>query len=248
MEAHGDPERGRVIIATGLGESAYAPHRGDLNLYLAGNAGGFEDWLERYLANTQVTPEIILCLSPRSCTLLEEKGFKTIYFPYAIDPALFYPMEQERTGLGYSGLNSKSKEQMQTVLDPVKNREDFEWISKQRPSMTVFGLNDWLNTKKIVYGMLFEVNEKHGLTNSDRIFATLASGTPIIMSYQRDLEDILGFKYPFQTRTRDETVQLTEQILSDYPRYLNIFRGYSNVVRREHTYLRRFEHLFEHLN
>jgi len=80
-----------------------------------------------------------------------------------------------------------------------------------------------------------------------RVFETLASGTPMIQYRHRELQNVLGFPYPYQTSSREETERLLEKMFHDYPKTLAIFRKYAGFVKNYHSYMRRIEVLFNKL-
>lgn len=242
-----DPELGKVVIAAGGMESAFHPDPGDINLYWWWSFGGFDDspeqYLEYYLDQTSVEPDIILCLSNQCMKEAEQMGYETVYFPLGVYS--FEPLNFRREGLGYAGSKShKSPDKQARLLGEFMQDDDFEWVSHfEQPEQ----LNQWYNQKLITFGLHKEGQRQWGMVNN-RVFETLASGTPLILERHPTISNVLGFEYPYQSSSPAETRQLVETIEQNPQEVLEEFQRYSEQVRRNHSYAKRIRKLIKILS
>jgi len=241
-----DPGLGKVVVACGSMLAAFHPDRGDINLLWWYSFGRKDDapdeFLPWYLNEATVVPDAILCPSPLFQEEAERLGFDTLYFPIGVQG--FEPLGQPREGLGYAGSkNHKGKRKVEMVIGPHETDPDFEHVSH---FVSPTQLNLWYNTKLATFGLTKEGQRRWGNVNS-RVFETLASGTPLILEEHPYLEDVLGFEYPYQSSSREETIELVDRIRSDPEAALDEFETYSERVRENHSYERRVETLFDYL-
>ena len=242
-----DPGLGRVMISFGHGSTAYLNYKGDYNVVWAWGVKPEE--LEHYLNNFQVKPDLIL--NPYHVILekAEALGYATQRFWSGVNSRLFKPLGLRRSGYGYSGL-PKSKEQIDTVLGPVLGRKDFDWISrapnKNGQYLPIPDYVRWLNSKKLVFGMLDE--DRHDvLLIPTRFFETVATATPIIYYRINGLKEHCGFDYPYLTESREQTEAFIEEIMGDYTRVQEYLLEKSRYIREHHNYKTRLTELFKTL-
>lgn len=67
---------------------------------------------------------------------------------------------------------------------------------------------------------------------------------PVLVSHPTE-EDVLGFKYPSQTSSRAETVELVEHTRDNPDAVLAEFHEHAERVRAEHSHTNRFRRLTE---
>lgn len=239
-----EPDFDRLVISAGASPLAMNPSAGDINAYWWWSMGRRPDFLEHYLENVTVTPDVILCPSNQTREAAEAAGFETVYLPLAVGPQ-FRPLDRDRTGLGYAGgKNYDDTNQQHAVLGPVKDRDDFEWVNDKD---TAEALNEWYNSRLITFGMTRPHQEKMGMVNN-RVFETLGSGTPLILHDHRSVEDVLGFEYPYQTSSQEQTEELVENIQSNPAEHLDQFEEYSERIHENHSYEERFRTLLTSLS
>lgn len=244
LAATDDPELGKVVITTGALSPAFRPDDGDINLYWWWSFGLFDDnpeqYLSQYLKTTAVEPDIILCPSERTEKEARQEGFETLRFP--LGTYAFEPVGSERKGLGYAGsVGHKRSDKEEAVLGPFVSSDDFEQVSHFRFPEE---LNLWYNTKLATFGLHKEGQRRWGMVNN-RVFETLASGTPLVLESHPSVEEVLGFEYPYQTSSREETVELVARIRENRESVLADFEDYSERVRRDHTYENRVRQLVD---
>lgn len=245
LEGADDPGLGRVILTCGgFGSS---PVRGDLNLYWWWSLGPFDKrpkkWLPYYLERVRVPPDVILCPSERTLSEAQKAGFPVIYLPLGVGPE-FRPLGLDRLGLGYAGTpGHKPDGEEDRVLGPFLDTDEFEWVSDIN---TPAALNLWYNRKMIAFGMTLPGQRRMGMVNN-RVFEVLASGTPFVTSMHDQLEEILGFNYPYQTASANDTVEMVRHIQAHSSEVLAECRVWSQRIREEHSYTRRLEKLFGEL-
>jgi hypothetical protein len=242
-----DPELGEVIIATGGFGPAYHPDEGDINLYWWWSFGKYDDrpgeYLEQYLKKADVAPNVILCLSERCLNEAEKLGYETLYFP--LGTQAFKPLEYQREGLGYAGSKShKASEKERKLFGPYQERDDMEWVSH---FIYPEQLNMWYNKKLVTFGMHKEGQRQYGMVNN-RVFETLASGTPFVLEKHPTVDDVLGFDFPYQSSSSEETEALVKEIQSNPEDALEEFREYSKTVRKKHSYDTRVSQLIDYLS
>ena len=246
ISVHGDPELGTVVIACGAMEPAFRPDEGDRNLYWWWSFGELDErpgqYLDHYLRKTTVEPDLVLCLSEQCQREARQAGYETLLLP--LGTLAFEPLGFDRTGLGYAGSERhKGAAKEAPVLGPYRESESFEWVSRfSFPEQ----LNIWYNTKLLTFGLHREGQRRWGMVNN-RVFETLASGTPLVLERHPTVEDVLGFEYPYQTSSEDETRELVREIRSNPEATLEEFREFSERVRNEHSYEQRIRTLIDEL-
>lgn len=245
IELYGDPKIGNIVISCGAANEALHPEKGDINLYWWWSFGSYDDkpesWLEQYLDKVSVKPDIILCPSKKLVEYTKKKEFKTLYLPLGVGGD-FKPLELDREGLGYAGTRGhKSKEQEKKILGACSG--NFEFVSNITEPKE---LNKWYNTKLITFGMTKPGQRNWGMVNN-RVFEVLASGTPFILEEHPYVEEILGFNFPYQTDSVDRTKKLINKIENNSEYYLNEFIYFSEIVRENHSYLKRIKKLMDYL-
>lgn len=247
LESHGDPELGKVVISCGGYKATFEPDPGDVNLFWWWSYGpkddSSEEFLDFYLDEVSVEPDAIFCLSEPCMQEASQRGFDTVYLP--LGTQAFSPLGNERTGKGYAGsANHKGSAKERRVLGPFGGDDDFEWVSS---FVTPTQLNLWYNTRLITFGLTKEGQRQNGMVNN-RVFETLASGTPLVLEAHPYVEDVLGFEYPYQTSSRQETIDLVQEIEANPESTLETFAEYSKRVREEHKYTKRAETLVNALS
>jgi len=242
VRRHTDPELGDVVIAFGAMDPAFTPLEGDLNLYWWTSFGRRDDrpetYLDHYLDEVTVEPDIIVCLSDRQEREARQAGYDTFQLQFA--QYGFEPLDTPRSGLGYAGsIWHKRDETVKMLLGPFRERADFENVTTlSMPSQ----LNLWYNSKLATFGLFKQGQRDWGIVNN-RVYETLASGTPLITEPHPDLEDVLGIEYPFQASSQSDAVDLVDQIQDDPQSALTQFREFSKHVRENHTYVHRIRTL-----
>lgn len=245
LEKRKDPRLGRIVLSCGRYGSN--PVRGDLNLYWWWSFGPMDDepgrWLDHYLQTVSVIPDVILCPSGRTLEAARDAGFPVVYLPLGAGPD-FRPLGLNRTGLGYAGtVGHKPDAQRKAVLGPWLETGDLEWVTDiEIPA----ALNLWYNTRLVAFGMIRPGQRAWGMVNN-RVFEVLASGTPFVVFHHQGMEETLGFEYPLQTSSAEETKRLVRRVQQDPDRALERAREWSERVRAEHSYICRLEHLFDEL-
>lgn len=241
------PQRlGRVVWSLGSNYSALNCYRGDYNIWWEWGCQTLQE-VDQVLNQMNVPPDLVLSPHPKVVEHLEEKGYHVLWAPAAVDPETFYPLGQQREGLGYYGLDTKPAGVKEQVLGPVLTRGDFQWTSSRLEEMKPLDeVNEWLNSKLVVFGMIFPDREELGSCTL-RVMECLASGTPLIISENWLIDKSLGFHYPYQTGSAEETEALIEEIMGDKEEVLNRMAEYSEYVRRMHTFTVRLETVFKEL-
>lgn len=248
LAEHGDPGLGKVVLGMGGSGSAIYLDEGDVNLYWLYSFGRFDDapelfFEEYYLDRTTVDPDVVLCPSEALLDIAADAGFDTLYFPLASYG--FFPLGLEREGIGFAGAKGlKGKEKEQRFIGPYVDRPNFEWVDDL---VTPDQLNLWYNTKLVSLGTTLEGQRQLGTVNS-RVFETLAAGTPFVAERQDNLEDVLGFEFPYQASTSEESLALVEGIEADPEAALAEFAGYGEQVRANHSYTNRVTTLVDYLS
>lgn len=245
LERRGDPDLGRIILSCGgYGSSS---ERGDVNLYWWWSFGPMDDepdrWLDHYLDTVDVPPDVILCPSERTLEAARAAGFEVVYLPLGAGPD-FRPLGLERSGLGYAGTPwHKPDAERERILGPWLESGELDWVSDIE---TPAGLNLWYNTKLVTLGTTLPGQRAWGMVNN-RVFEALASGTPLVCSRHDGLEETLGFEYPLQASSVEETRELVRRVRERPGATLERCREWSRRVREEHSYERRLSTLFEAL-
>jgi len=241
-----DPELGKVVITTGGGPPAYNPDNGDINLHWWWSFGLYDDspemFLDNYIDKCSTQPDIMLCPSKKTEKEAQQAGFNTLRFP--LGTYSFRPNSAERSGLGYAGnLSHKRPKKEERIVGPFIDEDEFEWVDYFAFPEE---LNLWYNTKLVTFGMHKEGQRTWGMVNN-RVFETLASGTPFILESHPSVNKILGFDYPYQTNSREETIKMVKKVKNNRREVRKEFEEYSKIVRQKHDYKRRVDTLFDEL-
>lgn len=236
-----DLSMAEITIAGGGSQIAYQAPEADVNLYWWWHSD--EQGLNQYLNNCITDPDYILCLSEKSVDIAEDKGYNTIYAPLAAGNQ-FRPLNLSRSGLGYAGdPERKPEEQIQAIINPAQTYSGFETVTdKETPE----ALNEWYNQKLVTFGMTIADQQRTGMVNN-RVFEALASGTPFILYKHPTVESILGFEYPYQVQSDQETIDLVEDIRENTDKHLEKFHEYSQIIRNNHTYEVRFRNILKNI-
>lgn len=235
VQRYGDPELGSVVVATGGWGPALHPTEGDVNLYWWWSVGSHENepaqYLEDYHREVAVRPDVVLCLSEKCQREAEQLGYDTLYLP--LGTRAFEPLNVRRSGIGYAGSKGhKETQSEQVIVSPVKHRDDFQWVSNYvMPSQ----LNLWYNTKEVTLGMTKGGQKWWGMVNN-RVFETLASATPLVLGKHPNVEDVLGFEYPYQAESASDTVTHIKNLTANRDEIREEFRRVSREVRENHSY------------
>jgi len=246
VQSEGDPELGMIVISVGIGETSKRAWLGDINLHwICSAAFGDSDYVRKYVESPYIKPDIFLCPTRKLERMLTDRGYEVLYLPLAVGDS-FHPLNLNREGLGYAGIY-RSNPVYRIVLEPYIGNPRFEWVAKRQSSaLGLTDLNRWYNSKQIVFGCCTEKCLEWGLI-TNRVYETLASGTPFVTTTLTASDEVLGFHYPYQSASQRETVDIVECILQDYPPVLKQFSEYSKFVRENHTYINRLRILFKFL-
>ncbi len=240
-ESYGDPKLGHIVIVAGAWPLEFQLPRGDRNVYWWWSMNGREDWLETYLDRVNVKPDVVACLSQWCMERARRAGAKPLYLPLAAGEH-FRALGVERSGVGYAGSKGhKDAAQVAAVIGPFESHAQFEWASGFTSPLEI---NAFYNRKQIVLGMTETYQERAGMVNN-RVFETLASGTPFILHRHRALDEVLGQPYAYQSGGAEETRALAEKILGDYAAHLAVFEGLRRVVDERHRYRHRWRTLID---
>jgi hypothetical protein len=238
LRDEGDPELGEVVMACGGHLPSRRPQEGDVNLHWWWSFGPRDDepgtFYEWYLDETTVDPDLVLAPSPRCRREVEQLGLEAVEVP--LGTGAFEPLGLERSGLGFAGSRGhKKRDQVESLMGPFLEEPGFEWVSDL---VTPDQLNLWYNTRRATFGLTRHGQRSWGMVNN-RVFETLATGTPFVLEEHPHVEEILGFGYPWQASGPDEARALVERVREETEEVLEEFRGYSEAVREEHSYDRR---------
>lgn len=247
LAEYGDPQLGTIDFVVGGFGPLLESDPADLHvfwLYSFGpkdeNPGEYLEYMEREM---NILPDVILCASEQICREAEQAGYSTIYFPIGVYG--YRPLGLERRGFGYAGSkNHKGEGQVQELMGGYLSDTRFEWVD-DLPS--VEQLNLWYNSREFNFGLHRSGQQEWGTVNS-RVFESLASSTPLILPSHPNLNDVLGFEYPYQVSNDRDVDRLVERIRSQPSEVRAEFDEYSERVREEHSYLRRIEYLVEQLS
>jgi len=237
-----DPGWGDVVIAAGVQGEIFHPHKGDINLYWWWSGSEREDWLEYYMAHVPVRPQAILCTSPKMFDHAKARGYKAIYLPAAAG-AEYFPLDLTRAGTGYCGTVSGHKpiEQERCIIDPAR-RYGFTWNTMYAAGRS--GLNEWYNSLAVCLGMTAEVGLSWGIVPT-RTYEVLAGANPYITYKHWAMEETLGFEYPYQSSSPEETVHWLEELINND--HKEEFAKFAEIIQREHTWDKRMIMLKEGL-
>lgn len=241
-----DPHLGRIMLSLGYSPAALRPYKGDINMVWS--YGIMPNELKSKLGEfIGVTPDVVL--SPHKA--LRERAIelgREAYHIHAGVGRFFYPMGLERTTIGFAGLDNKTKKQRHIVLGPAIDRGDFDWRTKtvKDTYVPIPELNEFYNTLKVTFGMVPEERQNINYMPS-RIFETLATQTPIITYKLYKFRESMGFDYPYQTTSYEETKEYMEYILDNHEEVMKKMKWYSDYVRENHCYEKKLIQLFREL-
>jgi hypothetical protein len=242
-ETVGDPALGNIVITAGAWPLHFRMEKGDHNVYWWWSMNGQEDWLDLYLNNVEIKPDVVACLSFSCMKGAQALGCRTIHLPLAAGER-FRPSCTLRNGIGYGGSKKhKDERQVEAITGPFKDDVNFEWVDNLK---TPEDLNAFYNRKQIILGMTEAYQEKIGMVNN-RVFEVLATGTPFILYRHRTLNETLGFEYPYQSDSYETTKRLADSILVNYSECLERFQQYSREIQTKHTYWHRLGELITFL-
>jgi len=245
-DTEGDPELGRIMFSMGLGPGAFEPYLGDFNVCWP---WGVKPWeMEDHLDRIGVKQDLVIGPWPERLEAAEDAGVASM--PMTVGVGRFFkPLCLERKGLGYAGLDNKSENQTHVVLEPAMQRDDFEWRAKGLDDawITTEELNEWYNSKQILFGMIQEDRHRTDYMPS-RFPETLASGTPFITYKIPDTTSYLGHEYPYMTESYEETEGHIAEILDAFPEVMTYMLQVSHYIRTEHSYKKKMGDLFEVLS
>lgn len=247
IDEFGDPGLGKIMMSLGHGASTFYPYRGDFNIVWgwAIHPHEVKDYLNKFQS---VKPTLFLNPYKKVCESAESLGIHSLKFCSGVGHN-FKPLGLERDGFGYTGLDNKGQSQKDIVLSPAISRGNFEWINKEAnltAYLTIDGLNEWYNRKKIVFGMIPE--DRQGVPFlPTRFFETLGSGSPFITYKLNGLDEHYGMEYPYQTTSRGHTEFLMDLILDDYDQSLENMKVYSEYTHENHSYVKRIGSIFDKL-
>lgn len=238
-EEQGDPRVGKLVITAGAWPVQFDIHPGDHNVYWWWSMNGREDWLDVYLSQINVRPDVVACLSTWCTEYAQRRGCSTITLPLAAGSA-FVPLHSQRHGIGFAGTkNHKDSQQVERIVGPFDGAPGFEWVCDLP---TVDDVAAFYNRKQIILGMTETSQEKAGMVNA-RVFEVLATGSPFIIHRHHALNETLGCDYPYQSSSADQTRSLAQDIITHYDEHLKIFARHQAVVASEHTYRQRIASL-----
>jgi len=244
VDAGKDPELGRVMIGLGHSDTAFMVYKGDYNVVWTWALPEYK--LQPYLNRLLCKPDLFMSNEPRINEIMEHSGYKTLRMCSGVNPRFFYPMNLERKGIGYCGVDNKGKDQRDIIIKPAQ-KYDFEWISRFGDRfLEITELNEWYNSKEIVLGMIHDDRQNISYMPT-RVPETLASGTPLLTYRIHNLKDSLGFEYPYQSSSAEETAEMLEKMLNEYNAVLEEVRKYSEYVVEKHSYEKKLNQIFEEL-
>jgi len=227
---------GKIMLSFGSTLSALHPYKGDFNVWWSW--GDRPDYVDFYLQNAVVKPSLCLALSRKAEKEMAEKNLHTLHLPLGVG-AVFHPLNLERKGFGYAGLDIKSEQQKTMMLKPFLNNPEFEWHGKGLTNkiagwFTLEQLNEWYNRKLIVFGMINERSvEQEFLPN--RVYETLASGTPLVFPRIPAFKTFT-FDYPYLSSSVEETVEIVKMIQACPEKHLKRLNEIAVVVQKNHNY------------
>lgn len=239
-----DPKLGKIIFCVGNGSTAFRNFYGD---HVVAWVWGLKpEQIPAHLQRYQVKPDLILSPYRQIRDQAENVGCEALRFWSGVSPRLFKPLGLDRNGIGYSGL-AKSREQQRIVIEPAM-KYGLEWIGKNPDSvyMSIPEYNEWLNTKKLVLGMVSE--DRHGIPFvPTRFFEAMASGTPLITYKIYGIEEHSGIEYPYMTESPEETTRLLEWMLDNYEYVMEQTQKWCSHIRKNHSYKERLVEVFDKL-
>ncbi len=240
-----DPQLGRIMLSLGYSQAAIRPYRGDINIVWA--YGITPNELDTKLNEfVGITPDVVL--SPHKA--MRDKAIELGKEAYHIHPGVgrfFYPMGKPRTMIGFAGVDNKTQRQKHIVLGPAIERGDLDWRSRDSVhTMSIEELNEFYNTLKVTFGMVTE--DRHNIDYMpSRIFETLVTETPIITYKLHNFKKNMGFDYPYQTTSYEETKEHMDYILDNPEPVMEEMKIYSKYIRENHCYEKKLLTLFQEL-
>jgi hypothetical protein len=229
----GDPGWGDVALAAGMHGTIMEPHKGDLNLYWWWSGSDNADWLEYYCDRATVRPAAILCTSRKMEDHARKRGFKAIYLPVATGPD-YQPLDRPRVGTCYCGTpGHKDNEQERCIIAPARARGNFSWwtiVGGGRPE-----LNERYARSAVCLGMTAAITLQWGIV-PQRTYEVLAGANPYVTYRHWAMDDELGFPYPYQSASPEETVAWIEELTNHYDAHRAEFARYGEIVRQNHTW------------
>jgi len=233
VDKYGDPELGRIMWSVGLGRTAFLPFKGDFNIAYPWGMRS----LEGYLNQLTVQPDLIVSVLSHLLEDAENRGIPNLLLIPGTS-RYFTPLNLYREGLGYAGIDNKEPWVVNQILGPYLDDPRFEWVSKVPavPTFTLAELNIWMNQKQILFGMLDRERIEVGFIPA-RFMETLGTGTPLVYCFNPWFKTVLGIDYPYQSHSREETVELVDGILNDFGKVEKEFQKYSEWVHKEHNYV-----------
>lgn len=240
-----DPKLGRIMFSMGHGLMAFQPYKGDHNVIWTWAMRPHQ--IDIYLNGITCHPDLFIINQKEINKIIESKGIKTITMQSAgVNPKHFFPMNKPREGIGFCGIDSKGEEQKRIVIEPAR-AYNFEWMNKTKDDFrSVRELNEWYNNKQIVLGMVHKERGSYKYVPT-RVPETLASETPLIISKLYELEENMGFDYPYQTTSAKQTKYWIDYILDDYDSVQKEMGKYAKIVREKHNYKNILNTIFEEL-
>lgn len=241
-----DPHLGRVMWSLGYSPASMRPFKGDLNLVWSYGVSpeGLSEALEGFV---NVRPDVILSPHKELREKAVELGMRSHHIHAGVG-RFFKPLNIERTGVGFAGLDNKGEDQKYVVLQPAIDRGLLDWRSRNKEDlwMTVEQLNNFYNSLMVTFGMV-DKTRQHIDYMPSRIFETLASDTPIITQKLHDFRKAMGFDYPYQTTSYEETEEMMDYIIDNQEEVLKEISKYGAYVRKNHNYKKKLSELFEEL-
>ena len=246
VESGEDPGLGRIMMGLGENDAAQAVYKGNWNLCWIW--GVDPDKIGLTIHYKSVKPQLILSSNAELRKRANEIGFETLPMHSGVNTRFFYPLNTPRKGLGYCGVDNKSAEQMSIVLQPAMAHGDFEWISKSvhvafpecKP------LNEWINSKQIVFGMVPEDRQRYGYLPT-RFPQTIATEVPLINYKMPGVDEALGIHYPFYTDNPEQTTKNIDYILSHEDEVKKYMAKLGKKIRKEQDYRVKLREIFKRL-
>jgi len=244
-----DPELGKIMVGMGNGVPVREMWRGDFSVVYP-FATTVENWHHKHFATLNYAPDLVMATSTKILEdVAEFTGYPTMRFRPGIG-RFFKPLYKKRKGYGFAGLDNKNPDDTHAILGWIKDDPEFEWISKsgitEDDFLTLPELNEWYNSKKIIFGIQNTERVSFGYVPS-RIYESIASGTPLVTTANPQIEEALEFKYPYQSKGYDHTRELVCDILDNYQQATKTLDDMSRMVLEKHSYVKRLNNLFEKL-
>lgn len=238
------PDWGHVVIAAGVIPQAFEPVKGDLNLYWWWSGSDRADWIEHYVSHASVKPAAILCTSLKMYEFVKAKGYKCLYLGMAAGRD-FYPLDCPRARCGYCGTQGhKEGEQIRVIVEPAREY-GLEWLVQVPGGRRE--LNEKYNSWAVCLGMTATITQWWGIV-PNRTFDVLATASPYLTYTNPAMEDTLGFPYPYQSSTPEDTRKWIDELTRNWPAHKAEFAVYSGIIRRRHTWANRMQALADFID